>query len=309
MLRRARTRDDRHQADIVFVVSSGNKGWILEAICNEIANVFDGSVLFHDGKGPLPAARAYFFSHFSLFIGCRKDAALKRRTSVVWFTHPNYPPAEAPFVAKCLRRATKVISTSSTHVPALIEAGLPANNIDVVLPGADPQKFRSHKRSGRAVGFCSAYYDRKSPSIIVGLVRSMPHRNFSLLGRNWREAPEFGLLESLDNFTYLESSYDAYPAFYDSVDVFVSPSRIEGGPIPLLEAMMANVVPVATRTGFAPDLIDHGVNGFLCDVDAPLDNYCQLVEQAFALEADVHATVAHLTWDRFARTVLAVLSP
>ena len=72
---------------------------------------------------------------------------------------------------------------------------------------------------------------------------------------------------------------------------------------------MANVVPVATRTGFGPDLVRDGENGFLCDVDAPIAAFAGLVEQAYALDGDVRSTVDHLTWESFGRRVVAVALP
>jgi glycosyltransferase involved in cell wall biosynthesis len=73
--------------------------------------------------------------------------------------------------------------------------------------------------------------------------------------------------------------------------------------VPLVEAMMSNVVPVATRTGFAPDLIRDGDNGFLCDIDAPACAVAALVERAFGSTADVRRTVEHLTWRRFSERI------
>src|SRR5690606_20308965 len=94
-----------------------------------------------------------------------------------------------------------------------------------------------------------------------------------------------------------------YPAFYDQLDVFVSPGRVEGGPIPLIEAMMSNVVPVASRTGFAPEVIAHGKTGFVCDTDAAIETICRYIDQAYEIRADVRRTVEHLTWDRFVRQI------
>ena len=46
-------------------------------------------------------------------------------------------------------------------------------------------------------------------------------------------------------------------------DVFALPSRTEGLPLVLLEAMATEIVVVATAVGGIPDLVDHGVTGFL----------------------------------------------
>jgi glycosyltransferase involved in cell wall biosynthesis len=82
---------------------------------------------------------------------------------------------------------------------------------------------------------------------------------------------------------------------------------LEGGPIPLLETMMCNAVPVASRTGFAPDLIRHGENGFLFDVEAGASTIAPLIDSAFALDdTDVRATVLDYSWDRFAQRILTL---
>lgn len=54
---------------------------------------------------------------------------------------------------------------------------------------------------------------------------------------------------------------------YHALDVYVVPSRQEGGPKGVLEAMAAGVPLVSTRVGQAPDLVEHAANGLLVDVE------------------------------------------
>jgi L-malate glycosyltransferase len=49
-------------------------------------------------------------------------------------------------------------------------------------------------------------------------------------------------------------------------DVFLMPSELESFGLAALEAMACEVVPVATRTGGVPEVIEHGVSGYLADV-------------------------------------------
>ena len=91
------------------------------------------------------------------------------------------------------------------------------------------------------------------------------------------------------------------------MDVFVSPASLEGGPIPLIETMMCNVVPVASRTGFAPDLITHGKNRFLFDVGSSAEQVRVLIEEAFKSQEDIRATVEHLSWQRFSERIQRTL--
>jgi glycosyltransferase involved in cell wall biosynthesis len=60
--------------------------------------------------------------------------------------------------------------------------------------------------------------------------------------------------------------------------------------------MMCNLVPVASDTGFARDLIRHGDNGYLFPTDADADQVAELIRQALANRCDIATTVAHLTW-------------
>ncbi len=49
-------------------------------------------------------------------------------------------------------------------------------------------------------------------------------------------------------------------------DVMLMPSELESFGLAALEAMACEVVPIATRAGGVPEVIDHGVSGFLADV-------------------------------------------
>ena len=54
---------------------------------------------------------------------------------------------------------------------------------------------------------------------------------------------------------------------YHALDVYVVPSRQEGGPKGVLEAMASGVPVVTTRVGQAQDLVEDRRNGFLADVE------------------------------------------
>ena len=77
--------------------------------------------------------------------------------------------------------------------------------------------------------------------------------------------------------------------------------------MPVLEAMMSNVIPVATRMGFCPDIIKHGHNGYLYDVDSPADHILDLIEQAYDNDNDIRASVSHLTWRAYSARIEKLL--
>jgi glycosyltransferase involved in cell wall biosynthesis len=294
-----------------FVIHSKGKGWILDAICREIGSRQRRSWAVVDHTNPAPPARNLFFSHFSLLdlFDKKYPEALAASKVFVWYTHPREEDANS--IARNLHlfsRATRIIFTCESNRKIWIERGLNPEKATVVLGAADPVLFRRHKRGGGVVGLSSSFYERKNPELMLNVVKMLQHRNFVLLGRHWNRYAGFEELLSLPNFTYLTLPYREYPRVYSTFDVFLSISSLEGGPIPLIEAMMCNAVPVASHTGFAPDVIEHGRNGFLFEIEDGADRVSDLIEQAFALDVDVRKTVEQFSWDHFSAEILGLAS-
>lgn len=66
---------------------------------------------------------------------------------------------------------------------------------------------------------------------------------------------------------HLRPPQDKLRELYASCDVFIAASRSEGFGLPILEAMACRTPVVATRTGCVPDVIRHGVNGMVTEID------------------------------------------
>lgn len=295
--------------DLVFVVLDLAKGWILEAICREIAAFFPGKYCFHYSKSALPPAKAYFFAHYSFLPICLQlNPSIWGSKILVWHTHPrNDMGISNDELIYVLNRATKVICACSQFARLLISQGLQSQKVTYILGAADPHLFQPHERSNGAVGFCTAFYYRKEPERILNIIKRMRSRQFILLGKGWKNYDRFAEMQALPNFSYIEAPYTEYPQHYAKMDVFVSTAKLEGGPIPLIESMMCNIVPVASNTGFAPDLIIHGENGFIFDVDSSIEIICDLIEQAFQVQTNVRKTVENLSWENFSRSVQELL--
>jgi len=55
--------------------------------------------------------------------------------------------------------------------------------------------------------------------------------------------------------------------YYQVIDVYICSSRSEGMPKAVLESMASGIPLISTKMGIAPEIISHGVNGLLCDID------------------------------------------
>lgn len=69
---------------------------------------------------------------------------------------------------------------------------------------------------------------------------------------------------------YIHRTVASYPdvgKLYQALDVYIVTSRQEGGPKSVLEAMASGVPLVTTRVGQAMDLVRHGENGWMTEVE------------------------------------------
>lgn len=297
-----RIRIGREPLQTVFVVAPQNRGWILDAICRDLRRRLPGpSAVWYERHGRLPQAESYFFSHLSLYFD-RAARLPTDATAVILFTHPS-SELHGDQVRVLHERRPYIVCMATEGVQFLAAQGVDDSLLHHAIPGVDVQLFRSHRRGAGVVGFCSAFYERKNPVTLFEIVAAMPDQQFLLVGRGWEKSPWAHRIEHLTNLEYVTARYHQYPALYRRMDVFVSPSSVEGGPMPLLEAMMSNVVPVATRTGFAPDLIEHGENGFLTDTGSTAQDFVRLIMQARELRVDVRSSVAEYSLDRYAQQV------
>jgi glycosyltransferase involved in cell wall biosynthesis len=66
--------------------------------------------------------------------------------------------------------------------------------------------------------------------------------------------------------TYIKS-YPDVAKLFQALDVYLVASRQEGGPKAILESMASGVPLVTTRVGQAMDMVKHGENGWMADVE------------------------------------------
>jgi glycosyltransferase involved in cell wall biosynthesis len=62
-------------------------------------------------------------------------------------------------------------------------------------------------------------------------------------------------------------SREEFPQAYEALDAYCVSSREEGGPATLRESMASGVPVVSTRVGLAVDMIEHGLNGLVVEVE------------------------------------------
>jgi glycosyltransferase involved in cell wall biosynthesis len=111
----------------------------------------------------------------------------------------------------------------------------------------------------------------KGPDILLETLKILKSRIpelFVLLTGPARGYVKTGL-ESL-NIPYKHHYFQDYREIwknYHAIDTYLVSSREEGGPKSILESMASGVPLISTRVGQAQDLVRHGINGWLTEVE------------------------------------------
>lgn len=294
----------------LFVTHAGSEDWILGAKARRLSRNFtgDSDVLYTGEFKNMPKVSGAFFLHQNYFAkALRYNPHLRESRNIVMFTHPQWNKFYSRnHIAYALQSAYHVVCLNSSVKEELQSIGVPAEKISIFHMASDPSVF-SIKAPDKTntVGFCCYYSERKNPELIYDLVFAMPHCNFILIGQNWQNYPKFNELLAAANFTYYgDEDYSKYPELYAKMNVFVSASHLEGGPVPLLEAMMCNIVPVSSTTGFCPDIITHGENGYLFDSENDGAAVVSgLIDKALHLNVDVRNDVVSHSWENYGKKI------
>ena len=110
----------------------------------------------------------------------------------------------------------------------------------------------------------------KGPDIFLEVMRrlSKNYPVFVLLTGPARGYVKRGLEKAGISYRHdFVEDYNNLPSYYQCLDLYLITSRVEGGPKALPECMATGVPIISTSVGMAPDMIEHGLNGFIVDVE------------------------------------------
>jgi len=168
-------------------------------------------------------------------------------------------------------RNTKVLTVSKLSRQALEARGF--QGVEIIHDGVDPDLFaplgQEYCRRLLDVGFgipligffgkgSSNPQDRKGAEVLVSVASVLASKRevgFLLSGEGWEALA--CQLESVGARVWQRrvDSLDEMPLLYGAIDVYLCTSRIEGGPVPVLEAMACERPVVSTPVGHVPEVI------------------------------------------------------
>ena len=145
---------------------------------------------------------------------------------------------------------------------------------DYVRASAEGSKNPFHSGEVNFLNVCNIAYSKGLDvleSAWPKVKAAIPNAHMNIVGRNTSDYAQelIAKAQSLSEFTFC--GYQSNPkSFLKHCDVFVLPSRMEGFPNVILEALCFNR-PVASTTCVAviKDIIQQGSNGYYCNIEDP----------------------------------------
>lgn len=203
----------------------------------------------------------------------------------------------------------RIVTACSIMEKRLASWGVPAEKIVLIPLGVDLNRFKPttlqerlacrHKMSIPDDAVCIGSFQKdgvgweegltpkliKGPDVFLKVIERL-HKEFKLFVL--LTGPSRGYVkQGLDALGVLYhheilSDYLKIVDFYHCLDLYLVTSREEGGPKVVLEALATGIPLVSTRVGMAPDVIQHGRNGMLADledVDMLAEHAARVIEQ------------------------------
>lgn len=206
-------------------------------------------------------------------------------------------PGFTTAIAKLLEKQSsfeKIHTASRIMEQRLLEWGVPAGKVVRIPLGVDLERFRpvtadqrSEARKALGIGddvICIGSFHKdgvgmqegnepkliKGPDIFLQVVENLAKKYsiFALLSAPARGYVKRGLeAMKVPCLHQYKEDFHEIPALYQALDLYLITSREEGGPEGVLESMASGIPLVTTKVGLAPDVVEHGSNGMLAEVE------------------------------------------
>jgi len=178
------------------------------------------------------------------------------------------------------KHITLAIAENPEVVSWLKATGRPENEIRLIESGVDVSNFRTDRPidlAGRlgiedddiVIGFSGRLSSEKSPEVFVEIAEALKDESkvcFVMTGngpiRNSVEAKVRNLPPNV-RFKFMGMVDDTEP-YFALYDIFVLPSRLDGRPLALLEALSSGCAIVASNVGGIPAILEDTDAGILC---------------------------------------------
>lgn len=297
-----RTLISRWTRDIYLVTDASN--WILDRVGHNVAAYVQkehkiSTHLVADSFG-LKNQIIHFVDRYVYFNGAPGQLHPSNHLFLTWFhgdLSDSNPAMQRLFTQlfEAAHSLERIVLSCRISKQPLVELGIPEDKLVMIPLGVDLTRFcppseemrrqARHRLGVPEDAICIGSFQKdgsgwgegfepkllKGPDVFLEVIATLAARYSNLLVLLTGPARGYvkqGLARLGVPYIYhfLDNYYDIVRYYY-ALDLYVIASRVEGGPAALLESWATGVPLVSTRVGMPADLIEHGQNGMLAEVE------------------------------------------
>lgn len=192
---------------------------------------------------------------------------------------------------KIINQYDRVISITKWEIPFLLNLGCKKDRI-VYIPNGIPDEFfqrrkqakKKQEKKGKTILFLGRVTEIKDLETLIKAFKIVkensdkPDKKIKLKIVGPVEEPYGARLTRMIGQLRLNNSVSFFPPIYntkekidiiDDADIFVLPSKREGMPQSLIEAMSRSKIVISSKTDGGKEMIKDGKNGFLFEIENP----------------------------------------
>lgn len=235
-----------------------------------------------------------------------------------------YTAVNAHWEKQAFQRADTVVAVSQKIAEELVDIGVPAHRINVIINGVDPEEFSPGPSDRAALGLPEgvplAFFagdiqtSRKNLDTILQALAQVPSLHLAIAGRvDGSPYPSMATSLGVAERTHFLDYRRDIAALMKAVDFFVFPSRYEACTLVLLEAMAAGLPVITAVTAGGAELVSPESGMVLedpNDVAALADAMTTLAkepQQRAAMGQAARAIAVEHNWTHMAQTYVSLL--
>lgn len=223
-------------------------------------------------------------------------------------------------------KAQKVIAVSASLREKIVSWGIPAQKIELLPNGVDVQRFRPMARdivrsllglplNNKFILYVGNLEPVKGIDVLVKSLASLPKEVSLIVIGDGTMKPilnEIIIYHKLEGRVHFmgQKPHDKIPEWMNAADIFCLPSRNEGCPNVVLEALACGRPIVATKVGGIPDMVKDRETGILVNPDSPED-LANGIKEVFEKKWDasfIRQSVLNKSWGDNAAKLKTILS-
>lgn len=273
---------------LIFVIEHG---WVVETVWNSINKHLDTPARVTTSRFLLRNKVVNYGSVNTLVAHDGIRRTHKSNKIILTWYHVEPEDKRVQFLGKLKKSCDYIITSSSITKKNLIDLGFPKERIIILPLGIDTELFRPAKK-----------YEKENIRKRLGIpAKSVVIGSFQKDGVGWGEGNEPKLVKGPDvlcdaleelskrldihvllsgpsrgyvknrlqnasiNFTHVvKKKNEDVVELYKAIDLYMVSSRVEGGPMAILESLAAGVPLVTTKVGMAPDILSNGKDSVIC---------------------------------------------